>query len=58
MPGRDAYLDGLLAVINADPLWEEFDFPALKVEKVISGKSQGLVRFGPLAAARCEFVGE
>jgi hypothetical protein len=48
----------VLTVINADPLSEEFDSPALKVEKVISGKSQGLVRFGPLAPGRYEFVGE
>ena len=31
---------------------------ALKVEKVIAGKSQGLVRFGPLAPGRYEFVGD
>jgi plastocyanin len=48
----------VLTVINADPLSEEFDSPALKVEKVISGKSQGVVRFGPLAPGRYEFVGE
>ena len=48
----------VLTVINTDPLSEEFDSPALKVEKVISGKSQGLVRFGPLAPGRYEFVGE
>jgi hypothetical protein len=48
----------VLTVINADPLSEEFDSPALKVEKVIAGKSQGLVRFGPLAPGRYEFVGE
>jgi Cupredoxin-like domain len=33
----------LLTVINADPLSEEFDSTALKVEKVIAGKSQGVV---------------
>ena len=48
----------VLTVINTDPLSEEFNSPALKVEKVISGKSQGLVRFGPLAPGRYEFVGE
>jgi plastocyanin len=48
----------LLTVINADPLSEEFDSTALKVEKVIAGKSQGVVRFGPLAPGRYDFVGE
>jgi plastocyanin len=48
----------LLTVINADPLSEEFDSAALKVEKVIAGKSQGIVRFGPLAPGRYDFIGE
>jgi plastocyanin len=48
----------LLTVINADPLSEEFDSTALKVEKVIAGKSQGVVRFGPLAPGRYDFIGE
>ncbi|MBV8241590.1 MAG: cupredoxin domain-containing protein, partial [Hyphomicrobiales bacterium] len=30
----------------------------LKVEKVIPGKSKGLVRVGPLAPGRYEFIGE
>ena len=37
-----------LTVINADPLSEEFDSSALKVEKVIAGKSQGVVHISPL----------
>jgi hypothetical protein len=45
-------------VSNEDATPEEFDSPALKVEKVIPGKSKGLVRIGPLAPGRYEFIGE
>lgn len=45
-------------VTNEDSSAEEFESPALKVEKVIPGKSKGLVRIGPLAPGRYEFVGE
>jgi plastocyanin len=48
----------LLTVINADPLSEEFDSPALKVEKVIAGNSQGIVRVAPLNPGTYDFVGE
>ena len=48
----------LLTVINADPLSEEFDSGALKVEKVIAGNSQGIVRAGPLTPGRYDFIGE
>ncbi len=48
----------LLTIVNADPLSEEFNSPTLKVEKVIAGSSQGVVRFGPLDPGRYEFVGE
>ena len=37
-----------LTVINTDPLSEEFDSTALKVEKVFAGKSQGVVHISPL----------
>jgi len=47
-----------LTVINADPLSEEFDSPALKVEKVIAGNSQGVVHISPLNPGRYDFVGE
>jgi len=47
-----------LTVINADPLSEEFDSAALKVEKVIAGKSQGVVHISPLKPGKYEFVGE
>ena len=45
-------------VSNEDASAEEFESPALKVEKVIPGKSKGLVRVGPLAPGRYEFLGE
>jgi hypothetical protein len=45
-------------VANEDPTPEEFDSATLKVEKVIPGKSKGLVRIGPLAPGRYEFIGE
>jgi plastocyanin len=48
----------LLTVINADPLSEEFDSSALKVEKVIAGSSEGIVRIAPLKPGTYEFVGE
>jgi len=45
-------------VSNEDATPEEFESSALKVEKVIPGKSKGLVRVGPLAPGRYEFIGE
>jgi plastocyanin len=47
-----------LYVANEDSTPEEFDSPALKVEKVIAAKSKALVRIGPLKAGRYEFIGE
>jgi len=47
-----------LTVINADPLSEEFDSTALKVEKVIAGKSQGVVHISPLSPGNYDFIGE
>jgi hypothetical protein len=47
-----------LTVSNEDSTPEEFDSPALKVEKVIAGKSKALVRIGPLEPGRYEFIGE
>jgi hypothetical protein len=47
-----------LEVINDDATPEEFDSHALKVEKVIPGKSKGTVQFGPLKAGRYDFKGE
>jgi plastocyanin len=47
-----------LYVTNQDATPEEFDSAALKVEKVIAGKSKALVRIGPLDPGRYEFMGE
>jgi plastocyanin len=47
-----------LTVVNADPLSEEFDSSALKVEKVIAGKSQGIVHISPLNPGSYDFIGE
>jgi plastocyanin len=47
-----------LTVINDDATPEEFDSSALKVEKVIAGKSKGIVRIGPLKPGRYPFIGE
>jgi plastocyanin len=48
----------VLTVVNADPLSEEFDSAALKVEKVIAGSSEGAVRLRPLDPGRYPFIGE
>jgi uncharacterized protein (DUF58 family) len=48
----------VLTVINEDPTPEEFESRALKVEKVIPGKSKATVQFGPLKAGRYKFEGE
>jgi plastocyanin len=47
-----------LTVINEDGLSEEFDSTALKVEKVIAGKSQGTVHISPLSPGSYDFIGE
>jgi hypothetical protein len=47
-----------ITVINRDDTAEEFDSTALKVEKVVAGKSQGVVRIGPLKPGRYPFIGE
>jgi len=48
----------ILTVVNDDATPEEFDSKALKVEKVVAGKSKGIVRIGPLKPGRYPFVGE
>jgi Cupredoxin-like domain len=45
-------------ITNEDASPEEFESRTLKVEKVIPGKSKGVVRIGPLAPGRYEFIGE
>lgn len=47
-----------ITVVNEDATAEEFDSGALKVEKVVAGKSKGVVRIGPLKPGRYPFIGE
>ena len=47
-----------ITVINDDATPEEFESSALKVEKVIAGKSRAVVRIGPLKPGRYPFIGE
>ena len=48
----------MITVVNEDATPEEFDSSALKVEKVVAGKSKGVVRIGPLKPGRYPFIGE
>ena len=48
----------VIMVINDDATPEEFESKAMKVEKVIPGKSKGVVRIGPLKHGRYPFAGE
>jgi hypothetical protein len=48
----------MITVVNDDVTPEEFDSSALKVEKVVAGKSKGVVRIGPLKPGRYSFIGE
>jgi hypothetical protein len=48
----------VITVINDDATPEEFESKPMKVEKVIPGKSKGVVRIGPLKPGRYPFVGE
>jgi len=45
-------------VVNDDLTPEEFESVSMKVEKVITGKSKGVVRIGPLDPGRYEFFGD
>jgi plastocyanin len=47
-----------LTVVNDDATPEEFESRAMKVEKVIPGKTKVLVRVGPLKPGRYKYVGE
>ena len=47
-----------VTVVNDDPTPEEFESKEMKVEKVIPGKSKGVVRIGPLVPGRYPFFGE
>ena len=48
----------VIALTNNDATAEEFDSTALKVEKVVAGKSSGNIRIRALAPGRYPFVGE
>ena len=48
----------MLAIKNEDSTAEEFDSPALRVEKIIPGGKEAAVRLRPLAAGRYPFGGE
>ncbi|MDI3468006.1 MAG: hypothetical protein OJF62_000069 [Pseudolabrys sp.] len=48
----------IITVTNNDATPEEFESRTLKVEKVIPGKSKGIVRVGPLKPGHYPFVGE
>jgi hypothetical protein len=47
-----------VTVVNDDATPEEFESHEMKVEKVIPGKSKGVVRIGPLKPGRYPFFGE
>jgi len=47
-----------ITVVNEDATPEEFESHALKIEKVVPGKSKGVVRVGPLKPGKYPFVGE
>jgi len=47
-----------ITVINDDATPEEFESKPMKAEKLIPGKSKGVVRIGPLKPGRYPFVGE
>ena len=45
-------------LFNKDATADEFDSSALKVEKVVSGNSDGIVRVRPLSPGKYPFMGE
>lgn len=47
-----------LLVENKDAAAEEFESEALKIEKVIAGKSKATIYVGPLKPGEYKFVGE
>ncbi|MBN8889896.1 MAG: hypothetical protein ABS99_08025 [Acetobacteraceae bacterium SCN 69-10] len=47
-----------ITVVNADATAEEFESKDLRIEKVIAGGHQTVLRLRPLAAGRYPFVGE
>jgi Cupredoxin-like domain len=47
-----------VTLTNEDDQTEEFDSTALKIEKVVTGHSSGIMRLRPLAPGRYPFMGE
>lgn len=47
-----------LTIENRDASAEEFESNEMRIEKVIPGKSKGVVWLGPLKAGEYKFVGE
>jgi plastocyanin len=47
-----------IIVVNEDATPEEFESRPMKVEKVVPGKSKGVVRIGPLKPGKYPFIGE
>jgi heme/copper-type cytochrome/quinol oxidase subunit 2 len=48
----------VIHLTNQDPMAEEFDSTALKVEKVVAGNSDGDVHIRPLDPGKYPFMGE
>jgi hypothetical protein len=48
----------IIALTNKDATAEEFESIPLRREKVIAGKSEGVVYVGPLSPGRYEFFGD
>jgi plastocyanin len=48
----------VITVRNGDASPEEFESSALGVEKIVSAGRQVVVRIGPLAAGRYDFIGD
>jgi hypothetical protein len=47
-----------ILIRNEDATPEEFESSSLKLEKIVAGKSEGVVRIKSLKAGRYEFIGE
>lgn len=47
-----------IEITNEDPLAEEFDSPDLQIEKVVAGRSSGMVHLHMLDPGTYKFTGE
>jgi len=47
-----------VTLVNDDDETEEFDSTSLKIEKIVRGRSTGMMRWRPLAPGRYPFMGE